>query len=234
MFAVYPREPAREPRFRRSTTSLRCAREDSNLRPRAPEARALSPELRARMLQCSLTRVQVEARIVTLELAETFVISRGAQATPRTSCRSSSARRAASRPRRSGADRPLRRVGGVGARILEEQRTRSATIPSRSRRSWRACRASSSRRGRRSTPRCTTSGEARRPAGLPAARPPARRPADVVDDLARRPRRHGAARGAGARTLPPPEAEARRRATASTSSACAQSARSPTCRFRST
>src|SRR3954462_15404651 len=34
----------------------KCAREDSNLRPRAPEARALSPELRARgRWECSLT-----------------------------------------------------------------------------------------------------------------------------------------------------------------------------------
>ena len=32
--------------------------------------------------------------------------------------------------------------------------------------------------------------------GLAAARPPARGPADVLDDLARRPRRHGAPRGA--------------------------------------
>ena len=33
--------------------SSQCARQDLNLRPRAPEARALSPELRARSVQCT-------------------------------------------------------------------------------------------------------------------------------------------------------------------------------------
>jgi L-Ala-D/L-Glu epimerase len=57
-----------------------CARQESNLRPRAPEARALSPELRARGGdQCSLLRVQLDAKIATLELAQTFVISRSAR-----------------------------------------------------------------------------------------------------------------------------------------------------------
>ena len=53
-------------------------------------------------------------------------------------------------------------------------------------------------------------------------------PADVVDDLARRSRRHGAPRGEddARRALPPPEAQARRRATGSTSSASARCAAS--------
>ena len=59
-------------------------------------------------------------------------------------------------------------------------------------------------------------------------------PADLVDDLARRPRRHGPPRGEGARPVQASEAEARRRATGSTSSASAPCAVSPTCRCRST
>src|SRR6202007_1850833 len=47
----------------------------------APEARALSPELRAPGKRRSVAwrLVEVSARIVTLELAETFVISRSAR-----------------------------------------------------------------------------------------------------------------------------------------------------------
>src|SRR5437764_2078703 len=69
-----------------------CARQDSNLRLRAPEARALSPELRARREASvysgrneavlwtaeglRVSAVEISARIATLELRETFVISR--------------------------------------------------------------------------------------------------------------------------------------------------------------
>src|SRR5207237_10645233 len=87
-----------------------CAWQESNLRPCAPEAHALSPELQARGCQSSreesegglgakrrpssvgrtlyplsyrrrassVALVDVAARIVTLRLAETFVISREA------------------------------------------------------------------------------------------------------------------------------------------------------------
>src|SRR5437764_12690524 len=55
----------------------RCARQESNLRPRAPEARALSPELRAlERASVGSCPMEVSARILTLELAETFVIAR--------------------------------------------------------------------------------------------------------------------------------------------------------------
>ena len=55
-----------------------CARQESNLRPFAPEANALSPELRARGFP-SLARMEVSARSVTVTLAETFTISRGSE-----------------------------------------------------------------------------------------------------------------------------------------------------------
>jgi L-Ala-D/L-Glu epimerase len=78
-----PRNHAHSARLRRSL----CARQESNLRPRAPEARALSPELRAlwespvyrRPSRWYVPAVDVSARIGTLELAETFVISRSAR-----------------------------------------------------------------------------------------------------------------------------------------------------------
>ena len=57
---------------------LQCARHDSNVRPFAPEANALSPELRA-LGVTSLARMEVSARVVTLRLAETFTISRGSE-----------------------------------------------------------------------------------------------------------------------------------------------------------
>src|SRR3989440_12942295 len=53
-----------------------CAWQDSNLRPCAPEAHALSPELQARTGSVASRPVELSARIVTLRLAETFVISR--------------------------------------------------------------------------------------------------------------------------------------------------------------
>src|SRR4051795_10437443 len=52
-----------------------CAWQESNLRPCAPEAHALSPELQAREA-FSLAPMEVTARSVSLELAETFVIAR--------------------------------------------------------------------------------------------------------------------------------------------------------------
>src|SRR6476469_9397549 len=63
-----------------------CAREDSNLRPRAPEARALSPELRApgshivyRPPSRIVSAVELEARIGTVTTREPFVIARGTE-----------------------------------------------------------------------------------------------------------------------------------------------------------
>jgi L-Ala-D/L-Glu epimerase len=74
------------PEMKGSSASLLCARQESNLRPRAPEARALSPELLApgeaslpAVARWYVPAVEVSARIVTLELAETFVISRSAR-----------------------------------------------------------------------------------------------------------------------------------------------------------
>ena len=54
-------------------------------------------------------------------------------------------------------------------------------------------------------------GQAARRARVAAARPAADRPADVVDDLARRPRRHGAPHRGVERPVPAAEAQARRR-----------------------
>ena len=58
--------------------SIECARQESNLRPFAPEANALSPELRAPE-RTSVAPWRLSARIVTLPLAETFVIARESQ-----------------------------------------------------------------------------------------------------------------------------------------------------------
>ena len=55
-----------------------CARQESNLRPFAPEANALSPELRA-LGVTSVALVQLTSRAVTLRLAETFTISRSSE-----------------------------------------------------------------------------------------------------------------------------------------------------------
>src|SRR5262249_11832803 len=75
---------------------FKCARQDSNLRPFAPEANALSPELRARgvisvlanLIRLCRTRfgcgvvlrpVELSARTAVVTLAETFTISRGSE-----------------------------------------------------------------------------------------------------------------------------------------------------------
>src|SRR5262245_32580954 len=63
-------------RVRAQRLPIECARQESNLRPSAPEADALSPELRARRRRTSVTSVELSARAVNLRLAETFVISR--------------------------------------------------------------------------------------------------------------------------------------------------------------
>ncbi len=55
-----------------------CARLESNQRPFAPEANALSPELRAPE-RISLAGVELRAQSATVRLAETFVISRETQ-----------------------------------------------------------------------------------------------------------------------------------------------------------
>ena len=134
-----------------------CARQDSNLRPRAPEARALSPELRARGAKSvASSSVEVSARIVTLELAETFVIARERE---RHGGRRPGRGHAQRRPRlrRGGARRPVRRVGAVGARVRRGTCRPARRRPVRARRDDGAsAHASSSRRARRSTRRCTT------------------------------------------------------------------------------
>src|SRR5262249_47758693 len=61
-----------------SSLAAECARQESNLPPRAPEARPLSPELRAPG-RSSLAHVHLNARTVTLPLAERFTISRSSQ-----------------------------------------------------------------------------------------------------------------------------------------------------------
>ena len=82
--------------------------------------------------------VDVSARIVTLELAETFVISRCARDSEDVVQVTLRQRRLAATARR--ADRAVRRVGRVGARVSSRSMRRSsATTRSRSRRSWRAC-----------------------------------------------------------------------------------------------
>ena len=158
------------------------------------------------------------------ELAETFTIARGSQDTAdvvEVELRHGGRLGL----RRGGADRALRRVGRVGARVRRgASPARSATTRSRSRRSMarlpaERVRGAGGDRRRAARPRRASSLGA---AGLAAARP--------ARGSGRRPRgRSGSAipttwRAAPrqvARPLQAAEAEARRRATASTSSACA-------------
>ena len=84
--------------------------------------------------------MELTARIVTLRLAETFVIARESSDEDDVVQVELSARRR-HRLRRGGADRALRRIRRVGARLPRGGRAaRWATTRSRSRRSSRACR----------------------------------------------------------------------------------------------
>ena len=166
-------------------------------------------------LQLRSVRVEpwsLTARIVTLRLAETFVIARESRDEEEVAPGRAAARRRR-RLRRGRGDRPLRGDG---------RRRRSPTS-----RSTRALLGDD--------PFALEEIEARLPAGQNAARAaldgalhdlqgkllgvpvwkllglPRDRPADLVDGLARRPGRHGAARREGGDALPAPEAEARRR-----------------------
>ena len=154
--------------------------------------------------------MEVSARILTLELAETFVISRESSDTAESVVVEIAALRRLGL-RGGGADRAVRRVGAVGARVRRGARRRARRRPVRARGRLRAtagARVRGARRARRCVPR--PAGKAPRPAGVAPPRAPPRRAADELDGLARRSRRHGAPRGEGARPLPAPQAQARR------------------------
>src|SRR4051812_21661332 len=78
---VSPRSYAANASVNRSVRSaIACARQESNLRPRARGARPLPPELGGRGgAGVACPPMEVSSRIVTLQLAETFVISRSAR-----------------------------------------------------------------------------------------------------------------------------------------------------------
>ena len=140
--------------------------------------------------------------------------SHAARRTRRRWCTSSSATTGVSGFGEAAPDRALRRVGRFGARVPRGGGRAARRRPVRARGDRGAAAGAARRAGgeggaRRGAARPLR--QARRPSGLAAARPAARRAADLVDDLARRPRRHGAARGEGARPLRAAEAEARRR-----------------------
>ena len=149
---------------------------------------------------------------MTLELAETFVISRGARDTEdvvagrahaqrRARLRRGARRSSATTSRPSPRSRTSQEHAGLlgdDPFALEEVQARLPRAGVRG-----PCRA---RRGAARSP-----GQAARTAGVAPARPAARGAADDVDDLARRSRRHGAPGREGARPLQAPEAEARRR-----------------------
>ena len=177
--------------------------------------------------------MDLTARIVTLRLAETFVIARES---------ADEAEVVQVEVRHGdvsgfGEAAPIERYGESAASALawlDDARPRQRSVGARP--DPRLAAAGRVRRaggGRRGAPR--SAGQARRRAGVPAARAAPRRPADVLDGLARRPGRHGAARrGCGGARVPAAEAEGRRRATGSTSSASRPSAPSRRCRCRST
>ena len=144
--------------------------------------------------------MELEARIATVRMAETFVISRGA---------SDEAEVVDVELRHEGVSgfgeaAPIERYDespasalafledagellGDDPFALEEIETRLRERPGE-----QAAKAAIDARAARPLR------QARRPAGLAAARAAARRAADLVDDLARRPRRHGAPGRAGA------------------------------------
>ena len=154
--------------------------------------------------------MELDARIATLRMAETFVISRGAAGRGRGGL---------------GRDPPRRRRGfGEAAPIeryeespesalafLEETGELSATTRSRSRRSMRGCRAR--RAGGEAAIDAALHDLQGKLVGLPVWRCSGSRgrPADLVDDLARRSRRHGSPGRAASAPVQAAEAEARRR-----------------------
>ena len=210
---------------------IECARQESNLRPFAPEANALSPELRApEVANCSRSRaarprgeaepggedallfsaMELRARIVELPLAERFTIARESQDVAEvvevelrhggTSGFGEAAPIARYDESAASALAWLESVElGDDPWALEEIGVSAA-----------AGRAGRQGRGRRSAAR--PPGKADRPAGLAAARPATGRASDLLDGLARRPRRHGAPGGGGrGARLPAPQAQGGRR-----------------------
>ena len=182
------------------------------------------------------TRVELEARVATYELAETFVISRDSSDESRVGRRRDQPRRA-DRVRGGNADRALLRGRRQRGRVPAWLPRRSRRRPVRARRDSRRPAGHAAHSGRARGPRpCAPRPlrQADRPAGLAAARPSPRGAADLLDGLARRSRRHGAPCGARRAALSPAEAQARRGATASTSNVSVPSGLSPTCRCRLT
>ena len=216
---------SRHGRAQRGRTRVgRCAWQESNLRPRAPEARALSPELQAqgeRNLRFAL-RFRPEP------------YSTGAWSSPTDAPPCSSPRRFAISRETSSEEEVLwveirhDDVSGFGeatpqAHYGESIESASAFLDEAgdllgddpfaletighglAEPSGRARREGGRRRR---APRSLR--KAGRASRLPSARPRADRAADLLDDLARRPRRHGPACRGRRPALPSPEAEARR------------------------
>ena len=181
--------------------------------------------------------VEVDARIVRLRLAETFVISRESHGRRRRRPGLDHPRRR-HRARRGGADRALRArrptrrsrsssehggLVGDDPFALEEIGERLAEIPGEQAAKCALDAALHDLQGK------LLGVPAWRLLGLPRAGP-----ADVVDGLARRSRRHGAPGRGGRRALPPAQAQARRRRRARRRARPRGPRRSPPCRCRST
>ncbi len=129
----------------------------------------------------------------------------------RRSCRGDA--RGYDRLRGGRAGRPLWRVHAVGDGVHRRARRARRRRPVRARGRRRAARVDRRRAGgevgtRRCAPR--PPGEAPRRSRVQAAGAAANRASDLLDDLARRPGRHGTARRAGGGDVPPAQAQARR------------------------
>ena len=156
--------------------------------------------------------MEVEARIVRLQLAETFVIAR--EQTDYADVVHVAVTHEGTTG--YGEAAPVDRYGesdAVGDGVRRRARRARRRRPVRARGRRRAARVDRRRAGgevgtRRRAPR--PPGEAPRRSRVQAARAAANRAADLVDDLARRPGRHGAARRAGSGDVPPAQAQARR------------------------
>ena len=194
-----------------------CARQESNLRPRAPEARALSPELLARGRPVYRGRPLVRSGRGRLRADRHARAGRDvrhlarARATARTSSSSSCGTRASPASARRSRSTATTSPSSRRWRIVEEHAGAARRRPVRARGGPGAppgARVRGAGGDRRGAPR--PAGQAARPARLAAARAAPRRAADELDGLARRSRRHGAARREGARPLPAPQAQARR------------------------
>ena len=158
-----------------------------------------------------VSAVELEARIGTVTTREPFVIARGTEEENEvlwveirqdgvTGC---------------GEAAPIPRYdesAAVGAGLCAGGSGGARRRPVRARGDHGAAARARVRRARRDRRRAARpAGQARRTAGLPAARARTSRPTDLVDDLARRPRRHGAARRSRRRPIQAPQAEDRRR-----------------------